>query len=270
MRSREFGVFGNPIAHSKSPALHNKAFVDFAHALGFRGEYRTICLQEGAQLKAEFIKLGLSGANITAPFKEIAYELSDVTRGQAKEIKAVNTWVLEGEDLVGYNTDIEGFYAPLVLLPVPIKNALVIGAGGSARAVVHSLRAHGVHVSVANRSAQRLKAFQAQGLACFLSAELKPEPYDLVVNTTSAGMDGVSLPLESALLHALLNQARIAYDLIYSVETPFLQMAQDLGVHTLDGRAMLIAQAALSFGHFCAGRVPYLEIFHSMQQVSFT
>ncbi|MFC3848426.1 shikimate dehydrogenase [Helicobacter baculiformis] len=266
MKTKLFGVFGNPIIHSKSPALHNKAFADFAHVLGFQGEYRAILLQEGAHLKEEFVKLGLSGANITAPFKEIAYSLSDAQQGVAKELKALNTWVLEGGRVVGYNTDVQGFYAPLEALEMPITHALVIGAGGSARAVAHSLRAHGVHVSVVNRSVQRLNPFKAQGLTCFISAEFAPKPYDLVVNATSAGMDGVSLPLEGALLHELLRQTHIAYDLIYSVKTPFLQMAQDLGVRTLDGKAMLIAQAALSFGYFCAGHVPYAEILESMQE----
>ncbi|WP_120945685.1 MULTISPECIES: shikimate dehydrogenase [Helicobacter] len=269
MKSKNFGVFGNPIAHSKSPLLHNKAFGDFARVLGFQGRYEPFLLQEGARLKEEFLRRGLSGANITAPFKQIAYSLSDRVCGIAKEIEVINTWVLEEGDLVGYNTDIEGFYAPLSMLTIPIKSALVVGAGGSSRAVVASLCAHGVRVSVVNRSAQKLKPFQTQGLACFLSAQLNPTPYDLVVNTTSAGMDGVGLPLESACLSALLSQTKIAYDLIYSVKTPFLQKAQDLGVCTLDGKAMLIAQAALSFGYFCAGRVPYAQVLASMQSVVF-
>ncbi|CAM2919802.1 shikimate dehydrogenase [Helicobacter felis] len=267
MKEKFFGVFGNPIAHSKSPLLHNKAFGDFEKELGFRGHYQAILLEEGSSLKATFLALNLSGANITAPFKEDAYHLSDVQEGQAQAIQALNTWVYEKGRIVGRTTDIEGFYAPLKERNFKPQKVLVLGAGGSARAVVAGLCAQGVEVHVFNRSSQRLETFYAQGLTCFHPPHFPLESYDLLVNTTSAGMDGATYPLDLDILKSLLAKAHMAYDLIYSVQTPFLRLAKDIGAEVLDGRAMFIAQAALSFGYFCAQKIPYAEILKSMQEV---
>ncbi|BCZ18937.1 Shikimate 5-dehydrogenase [Helicobacter sp. NHP19-012] len=244
---RLYAVFGNPIAHSKSPLLHNAVFGHYEKELGFKGEYRPILLENPAELKHRFLELGLYGANITTPFKEAAFSLSDKVEGLAQEIQAVNTWVLREGLVVGYNTDIEGFLAPLKGLK--LARALVFGAGGSARAVVCALQSRGVEVVVCNRSAEKLAYFRAQNVPCFLSKDCPSAAYDLIVNTTTAGLKDNSLPCEKSLLKALFRQAKYAYDLIYH-QTPFLSLAQEHNLQTFDGKAMLIAQAVLSFAQF--------------------
>ncbi|CRF51091.1 Shikimate 5-dehydrogenase I alpha [Helicobacter heilmannii] len=259
---RPYAVFGNPIAHSKSPLLHNAVFRRYEKELGFKGEYRALLLEKPGMLKQRFLELGLYGANITTPFKEEAFALSDKVEGLAQEIKAVNTWVLREGQIVGYNTDIEGFLAPLKGLE--LARALVFGAGGSARAVVCALKSMGTHVSVCNRSGAKLAYFQAQNLPCFLTQDCPLAPYDLIINTTTAGLKDKNLPCEESLLKALFKKAQYAYDLIYQ-QTPFLSLAKKHNLPTFDGKAMLIAQAVLSFAQFA----PHLQsslVLKTMQE----
>ncbi|BCZ16766.1 Shikimate 5-dehydrogenase [Helicobacter sp. NHP19-003] len=260
---RHYAVFGNPIAHSKSPLLHNAVFVRYEKELGFRGNYHPILLENPQDLKSRFLELGLFGANITTPFKEVAFHLSDKVEGLAQEVQAVNTWVLREGQVVGYNTDIEGFLAPLKGLHV--SRALILGAGGSARAVVCALKSRGVAVSVCNRSAKKLAYFQAQNIPSFLSQDCPLDAYDLIINTTTAGLKDNNLPCEESLLKALFKQAKHAYDLIYH-NTPFLSLARECHLKTFDGKAMLVAQAVLSFAQF----VPHLNsplVLATMQEV---
>ncbi|GMT38257.1 Shikimate 5-dehydrogenase [Helicobacter bizzozeronii] len=265
-----FGVFGNPIAHSKSPLLHNAIFLALEQTLGFKGNYQRILITEGNLLGQTFLELGLQGANITSPFKQVAFSLSDAIKGLAQNLGAINTWVLEKGKLVGYNTDIEGFYLPLkeplqTLDKPPAQiTALILGAGGSARAVACALHAVGISISVLNRSEAKLDFFKAQDLPCFTPHNFKPQSYDLIINTTTAGFIDDNLPCDRKLLGALFKQARIAYDLIYHKPTPFLQLARQHGLITLDGKAMLITQAALSFALFCHHQVPLDQILEVM------
>ncbi|WP_163555429.1 shikimate dehydrogenase [Helicobacter suis] len=261
---RLFGVFGNPIAHSKSPLLHNAVFLRFEQKLKFKGSYHPLLLDKNANLKEKFLELGLSGANITTPFKEKAFICSDVVKGVAQEIGAVNTWVLEGGQIVGYNTDVEGFLYPLK--NQTLQSALILGAGGSARAIVHALLSCHVQVEMLNRSTPKLDYFKALGLNCFTPQDFKIKPYDLLVNTTTAGLKEPSLPCNVEILKALFERATLAYDLIYQ-HTPFLNLAKQKGLITLDGKAMLIAQAALSFLYFCDHKLPFEVILQTMQEV---
>ncbi len=260
---RLYAVFGNPIAHSKSPLLHNAVFARFEKELGFKASYHPLLLENPAELKQRFLELGLCGANITTPFKEAAFHSSDKVEGLAKEIQAVNTWVLREGEIIGYNTDIEGFLAPLKGLK--IVRALVFGAGGSSRAVVCALQSRGVEVAVCNRSADRLAYFQARNVPSFLTKDCPSSGYDLIINTTTAGLKDDNLPYEEGLLKALFRQAKYAYDLIYR-QTPFLSLAKECGLQTFDGKAMLIAQAVLSFAQF-APKLPSPLVQETMQAV---
>lgn len=254
---RQFCVFGNPISHSKSPLLHNAVFLQ----KGLDCFYGRACLDSALSVSAQdfknapslytsFKELGLSGANITIPFKESAFREADCVRGIAKEIGAVNTWVLEGEKIIGYNTDAEGFF--MCIEHFGVRSALILGAGGSAKACASILRAQGIETSIYNRSSARLSAFG--DFACF-SPELKnlsileSKHFDIVINTTPAGLKSMhssALPLDSALLTQILSRANYAFDLVYGADTPFLLLAKSLGLHTQDGTQMLINQAALS------------------------
>ncbi|WP_163565550.1 shikimate dehydrogenase [Helicobacter suis] len=261
---RLFGVFGNPIAHSKSPLLHNAVLARYEKELLFKGSYHPLLLDREANLKEKFLELHLSGANITTPFKEKAFVCSDVIKGVAKEIGAVNAWVLEGEQIVGYNTDVEGFLYPLQ--NYTFSSALILGAGGSARAITHALKSRFIQIEILNRSTPKLDYFKALGFNCFTPQDFKIKPYDLIINTTTAGLKEPSLPCDLEMLKALLKRATLAYDLIYQ-HTPFLNLAKQEGLITLDGKAMLIAQAALSFLYFCDHKLPFEVILQTMQEV---
>lgn len=237
-----FAVYGNPIAHSKSPLLHNHAFIQSA----INGYYGRILLKNGADLYRNFHAHGLSGANITIPFKEEAYRQCDEARGIAREIEACNTWVREGSGIVGYNTDAQGFYE--CVKDYELSNALILGAGGSAKAVAMILKAHGIATTIINRSAEKLRFFANRGFECFLGSEFKPHaPYDIVINTTSAGLSDEILPYDEGKMTEILTRGRYAFDLIYGRETPFLSLARRLGLVCQDGKNMLIYQAALAF-----------------------
>ena len=100
-----FAIFGNPVSHSKSPLMHNIVFKN----LGIKACYTRVLLEDGDKLKEKFLSLGLSGANITVPHKEVAFRACDEIRGFAKKVGVVNTIVLEDGKLIGYNTDADGF-----------------------------------------------------------------------------------------------------------------------------------------------------------------
>ncbi|WP_066387238.1 shikimate dehydrogenase [Helicobacter himalayensis] len=255
---RQFCVFGNPISHSKSPLLHNAVFLQKRLDCFYGRACLDSALSASAQdfknvpsLYRSFKELGLSGANITIPFKESAFREADCVRGIAKEIGAVNTWILEGEKIIGYNTDAEGFF--MCIERFGVKSALILGAGGSAKACASILRAQGIETSIYNRSSARLSAFS--DFVCF-SPELKnlsileSKCFDIVINTTPAGLKSMqssdTLPLDLELLTRILSRAHFAFDLVYGAPTPFLSLAKSLGLHTQDGTQMLINQAALS------------------------
>ncbi|TLD81241.1 shikimate dehydrogenase [Helicobacter sp. MIT 11-5569] len=246
----QFAVIGNPISHSLSPILHNHAFKTL-EILGFYGRYLLDKNQSFYHLRS----LHLKGANITVPFKEIAFNSCDEVFGIAREIGAVNTIVFTGSKMLGYNTDALGFY--LCIEKLAPKNALIIGAGGSAKAVACILKEKGIPPTIINRSKERLKDFS--NFECATFEAFKPKTtYDLIINTTPAGLTSDTLPIAEALLAPLLQEAKFAFDLIYGKQTPFLSLAQSLKIPNTDGKQMLIHQAILAF-----------EIFMESQNISF-
>jgi len=243
---RLFAIYGNPVAHSKSPQIHNSAFM----ALGIKDAvYTRIRLDNGEGLVAHFKSVGLRGANVTVPFKEDAFAQCDEVRGLATEIRAVNTLVLEGEKVVGYNTDGEGFMASLKEFE-GIKKVLILGAGGTAKAVAIALKHAGIECHVLNRSENRLDFFKENGIGASTWSHCEERGFDLVVNTTSAGLEDDELPAPSDLLNCVLAGARYAYDVIYNKETPFLNFAMKHGLIMKDGKDMLVCQAVFAFMKF--------------------
>ena len=243
---RLFAIYGNPVAHSKSPLIHNSAFM----ALGLDDAvYTRVRLDSGEGLVAHFRSVGLSGANVTVPFKEDAYAQCDEVRGLANEIQAVNTLVLEGEKVVGYNTDGEGFMASLKEFE-GINKALILGAGGTAKAVAIAMKHAGIECHVLNRSDKRLAFFKENGIDTSTWDHCDACGFDLVVNTTSAGLEDDELPAPADLLNRVLSGARYAYDVIYNKETPFLNFAMKHGLIMKDGKDMLVCQAVYAFMKF--------------------
>lgn len=244
-----FSILGNPVSHSISPRLHNSAL----EAFGIEGCYIRRAITDENLLLPTFHAMQLDGANVTVPHKEVAYTQCDEVRGIAQKIGAVNTLVKEGQKVIGYNTDAQGFLEAIRPFG-KIKTALILGAGGTAKAIATILQENHVQVTILNRSAQRLEFFETQGFTCHTWETFDSKPFDLIINTTSAGLKDEELPCPRALLESLFKQSRFAFDVIYNKKTPFLQMAELLELMTLDGKDMLLHQAVLAFNLFFNNR----------------
>ena len=256
-----FTIFGNPVAHSKSPLMHNYAFKH----LGYPGCYGRTLLEEGTRLRDTFFALGLKGANITVPHKEAAFEACDVLDDFARKVGAVNTVVRKEEKLYGYNTDAPGFLKAIE--PFDAKKVLFLGAGGTARATAVILRDAGYEVTVLNRSEGRLKRFAQEGFVTAVYDSFHPEgAYDLIVNMTSAGLKDDALPAPQALLEAVIPDAKACVDVIYGKKTPFLRFAEAQGKPTADGLEMLLQQGVIAFLHFTDNRFEHQKVEKIMRK----
>lgn len=255
----KFAVFGNPINHSVSPRLHNLAIQE----LGLEAYYGRVLLEDGKNLKAKFLSLNLNGANITVPFKEVAYEICDELGAHAKSIGSVNTIVKDGDKLIGYNTDSPGFMEAIREFE-GIKSALIIGAGGTAKALSYALKNADIKVSIVNRSEKRRDGFKDYEF--FTWDEYTPKGYDLVINTTSAGLIDSDYPMPLELLSPTLKSSIYAFDVIYGRATNFLNLANSLNLKTKDGSDMLIWQAVIALDVFYGGVLDKNKIYESMSR----
>ena len=237
------GVLGHPVSHSRSPAMHNAAF----EQLGLNWRY--VKLPVPPELFAETVRAlpgsGYRGANVTIPHKLAALALADSATPAAAAVGAANTLTFEDGAIEADNTDAGGLLAALGEPPAA-RRALVLGAGGAARAVVWALLDAGAaEVSVWNRTSER-----ADELAADLKARAvrTPEPADIVVNATSVGMDEGDRT--DALPLAGLEPPAVAVELVYRGDgssTPFAAWATAAGARVVDGLEVLVQQGALSF-----------------------
>ena len=234
-----FIIFGNPVAHSKSPLMHNCFF----EKMGFNHCYGRYLLENGSEIIDKFKSLKINGANVTVPHKEWAYKLADEVRGVAKEMGAVNTLILENEKVIGYNTDGPGFME--VIKEFDYKNPLIIGAGGTARAISYLLKA-----DIVNRSDGRLEFFKEKGFNTYTWDNFEYKNYDLIINTTSAGLKDDSLPMPKQMLENVFQNAKYAVDVVYGKETPFLKKAKEYNLVLRDGLYLLVYQGILAMELF--------------------
>ena len=179
--------------------MHNYVF----KSLGFKGCYTRVQLEDGSRLRETFFNLGLNGANITVPHKEAAFNACDEIRGFANKVGVVNTIVEENGRLIGYNTDADGFMYAIKPFGT-IKSVLVLGAGGTAKALSQRFKDDALEVTVMNRSEGRLQEFKDAGFTTATWESVEIKPYDLIVNTTSAGLEDDNLPAPVELLQPLL------------------------------------------------------------------
>jgi shikimate dehydrogenase len=265
------GVIGWPVAHSRSPAMHNAAL----SALGM-AEWRYQLLPVSPERFAETVRAlpeaGFVGANVTIPHKHAALALADTAGEAARAIGAANTLTFAPDGAVtAENTDAPGFLAALGVPPLGMS-AFVLGAGGSARAVVWALREAGAsEVSVWNRTPERALAL---GGDLGARAVASPEPADLLVNCTSVGLESQAAGLKQSATGAQgLNLPAVTFDqvgtyshvvdLVYSsTPTPLLDAARAHGVRAVGGLEVLLAQGALSF-ELWTGVKPPLEVMRS-------
>ncbi len=258
-----FIVIGNPIAHSQSPRIHQK----FAEQVNLDISYqRQFCPNDKASFQAvvsAFFHGGGVGANITVPFKQMAYELCEgrLTE-QAKLAKSVNTLFLHNKQICGDNTDGNGLVQHLQQLNWHLngKTVAIIGAGGATRGILLPLLLAGVQsVHIANRTVSNAKILvedfykninllgyadfnlAIQEKLTYGSIKALTGHYDLIINATSIGLSDDKLPLDDKL------NCHYAYDMMYGCELKFLQYFADKGAITSNGFGMLVGQAMLSF-----------------------
>jgi shikimate dehydrogenase len=236
-----FTIFGDPVSHSRSPLMHNTVF----KVLSIDGCYTRTHLTDGSKLRDVFFDKALSGANVTVPHKEAAYKQCDEVRGIAKEIGTVNTIILENNRLIGYNTDADGFIAAIQSFG-KLSTALILGAGGTAKALAIALRHHSINPTILNRSQGRLEYFNEKKFKNYSWETFKPSVYDLIINTTSAGLTDRELPIPIEILTPLLSTAKGAIDVIYGKETPFLDEVKKANLPSKDGSDMLLEQGVLA------------------------
>lgn len=254
-----FTIFGKPVSHSISPTVHNSALKD----LNLKGEYSKCELQNGEDLRKSFFHMNLNGANVTVPYKEDAFAQCDEVKGIAKKIKAVNTLVRCDEKMIGYNTDAPGFMMSIEEF-LPLKSALILGAGGTAKALSYALKDKNVKVEILNRSKRRLKDFN--DFTSFTWDTFKPKKYDIIINTTSAGLHDEKLPVPKELLSKTLQLTSSAFDVIYHKETPFASLVHELNIPFKDGKDMLLYQGVLAFNLFFDNKLDQKLITNSMKK----
>ncbi len=230
--------------------------------LNLDASYTKTLLEDGSKIKEIFLN-EFDGANVTVPHKEIAYKLCDEVRGVAKEIGAVNTLVKENGKMIGYNTDASGFYESIKEFS-EVKDVLILGAGGTSKAISLYLKNKGYNITVLNRSSKRLESFVK--FETYDWERFKPKRFDMVINTTSAGLSDSNYPTPREMLEDILKNAKVAVDVIYNKNTPFLAMAKKMNLKTKDGSDMLLFQGVKAFNLFYVEKFEEEEITKFMRK----
>lgn len=255
-----YGLIGNPVAHSRSPEVHNAGLA----AAGLAGVYVPFLVDAVAPFLELAPRLGVRGLSVTIPHKETVIPLLARADASVRGCGACNTLLWERGGWTGSNTDAAGFLAPLrpALAAGRVRRAAVIGAGGSARAVVWALRGAGVEVLIVNRSlarAQRLAAELGAAAAALSSADLAARVAgygDLIVQATSVGMQSGGDPIAAVPLAG----HEIVYDIVYTPpETPLIRRARAAGCQVITGGEMLLGQAYAQFRRFTGAAFPAAE-----------
>ncbi|MGN1356141.1 MAG: shikimate dehydrogenase [Succinivibrionaceae bacterium] len=248
---QHYFVLGNPIGHSRSPFIHQF----FSKACNQDMDYsaRLVPLDGFEGVIEELKKSGFSGCNVTVPFKEQAFALSDRLSSRARLAGAVNTLAYDGREVFGDNTDGVGLVRDLQRQGTQITGAklLIIGAGGAARGIILPLLSERPEsLYIVNRTeskAQHLAELFRKETDCRIEAgsfEDVQSSFDLIINASSSSLMGV-VP---ALSRNVYESKPFVYDLMYSPEpTVFMKFAADLGCSVSDGLGMLVEQAAESF-----------------------
>lgn len=263
------GVMGHPINHSFSPAIHNAAL----NAAGL--DYAYLPLEVPAESLANTLKwirtLNFRGFNVTIPHKNKILPLLDEVTEEAEKVGAVNTVVRENKRLIGYNTDIIGFIAGLkeANFIAEGKNAVILGAGGAARAVISGLIKEKIkNIAIIARNVEKAetlaKDFDSfKNIVCndFSSEEYKTaqKDADIIINTTPLGMFPNTDAMPSVDF-SLVKKTALIYDVIYTPEeTKLLKEAKANDLKIINGETMLVAQGAAAF-KLWTGEEPNIDL----------
>ncbi|PNK60624.1 shikimate dehydrogenase [Psychrobacter sp. FDAARGOS_221] len=262
---QHFIVIGNPIAHSKSPEIHQAFAEQTKLDIQYRRQYCPDDPQSFQAVVDAFFNGGGVGANVTVPFKQQAYSLCAEQGGLSEHAKvagAVNTLLLKDGKVYGDNTDGQGLVNHLRQLGWPLQDAKVaiLGAGGASRGVILPLIEAGIgSLTVANRTPSKAQDMLEQLCTASPAIEqLKPTScalealtgdFDIIINATSIGLSNDKLPLDERL------SCDYAYDMMYGRDLPFLTHFEQQGASVSEGYGMLIGQAALSFERWTGATV---------------
>lgn len=261
MTGTRLAVLGHPVGHSRSPAMQGAALA----ALGIGEEWSYEAIDVAPEKFEARVRAmqdeGFAGANVTVPHKHAALAVADAPSGVAQEIGAANTLVFAAGGIGAHNTDADGFLRSLPSAPTD-RRALVLGAGGAARAIVWALVREGAEVEVWNRTAQRALTL-CDELGGTPIAAPDPSAYELIVNTTAAGLGGedqfAALPLAPDGFAA----GQTVVDMVYGAEpSPLLAAATAAGAETVDGLEILVQQGALSL-RIWTEREPPLDVMRA-------
>jgi len=274
MPTFKLGLIGYPLGHSLSPKIHAAAL----KACGLDGDYSLFPIapddKQGLKDLLARVRSGeIHGLNVTIPHKQNVIELMDELTPTAQAIGAVNTIYLRNNKLIGDNTDAPGFLSDLKRVTnssfITHHSALVLGAGGSARAIVYALVNDGWKVTISSRRIEQAQELASQfGDAESIEMNLstfKPSNLQLIVNTTPLGMtpNTNQSPLPEKLS---LPSNAFVYDLVYNPrETKLVKDARSQGLQATTGLGMLIEQAALAFEKWTGCNPPREVLFQSVE-----
>ena len=271
--TKKFAVVGHPIAHSKSPTIHNL----FAAQFGIALEYRKFDFPSGCFKKEvdNLKKMGYFGLNITLPFKHEAYLYCEKLSEKVKQTSSVNTITFKNACAFGDTTDGIGLVKDLLLQGVKLSssNILLLGAGGAAQGVlIDLLENQPMHLSIFNRTQEKAKnlvgAYQSEAQKKNITLSVfDPNSnnfkFDLVINATSAGILGDELFAPKNIFQS----SAFFYDMTYGKDTAFLKAAKNCRAQFSDGLGMLVCQAAESFRLWHEGLEPNtLEVINKLQK----
>jgi shikimate dehydrogenase len=248
----DFAVIGDPIHHSKSPKMHMAAY----ESLGLDYHYIAVHIPVGEIEPAisRLRDLGYRGINVTLPHKEAAYGWATQHDVISQRLGVCNTLnLLTGE---GRNTDVPGFAKSLEGIAFSQGKALVLGAGGSARAILCALEDSGWELTLWNRTHERaLRVVKEIAVECVVVEQISLDGVGLVINTTSASLSDQELPIES--LWKTANRDLFLVDISYGAEpTRLMKSAQAAGFRTMDGKRMLMEQGALALEFWLGQAAP--------------
>lgn len=247
--SEIFGIIGNPVGHSRSPAMHNAVLT----SLGCNGVYLPFEVKDVGKFISDFVRpetkqfdWQVRGLSVTIPHKIAVMPYLDFIVPTARAIGAVNTISVENRRLIGYNTDVIGAMKPLEeMIEIRDARVAVVGAGGSARAICYGLSERGADVTIFARDVQKARPLAIEFKAKLCALETFTGETDILVNCTPIGMHHHSEGQSPVSAASIKGGVKLVYDLIYTPkETVLLRDAKAAGCQTLSGLAMLVGQAA--------------------------
>lgn len=262
-----YAVIGNPVAHSLSPVMMNAAF----RSMNVPATYLALQADELPDDLETLARFGFRGLSVTLPHKELAYRLADHVDDMARTIGAVNTLMREGSSWIGCNTDWLGATKALRrVTELEGKDALILGAGGAARAVAFGMKREGARVTVANRCVEKGKAL-AKSFRCdfiplaILDRARFDRHFDVVVQCTSVGLQGT---IPTVLVSdSFFEPGMVVMETVYRpLRTPFLNAAKRAGATIVHGTDMLVYQGVAQLEWWLSRPIPEFPCVAAMKE----